>query len=142
MSKRWLVIQEHLAERAGFHLDVRFEVDQQVDSETEYAKKRPNSNEPSFASESKVLRSFVIPKGRLPNIGEKLLVVPTEDHPWDYRLFDGEIAEGYGKGHVTLRFSAETEVEIYDTSVKFIYKEVQYKLFNAGEIWLIMRCKQ
>ena len=31
-----------------------------------------------------VLRSFAIPKGHLPMPGEKVLAIPTEDHPLEY----------------------------------------------------------
>ena len=133
---RTFVIQEHDAEKAGLHWDLRFEC--QGDT-SDYDDMRPETNEPRGTGD-RVLRSFVVPKHRLPEIDEKLLVIQTEDHPWDYRNFEGFIEQGYGKGPVKLIHCGEIEVPIFrDTKIEFWYQDKLYNLYHARPIkrWFI-----
>jgi hypothetical protein len=128
--ERLLVIQEHDAARAGLHWDVRFE--HHKGDTQQYDDMRPNTNEPTKSKFTRVLRSLVIPKHRLPERGERLLVIGVEDHPWEYRDFEGEIKEGYGRGMVKLLHSDYTLVEDYSKNkIVFTYEGERYKIYAA-----------
>jgi hypothetical protein len=124
------VIHHHDATNLHWDLRLSFPVTSLKDSLGEYIQKRnwDKTNEPKTKTIDKsglVYRSWAIPKHKLPTSGA-LLARETEDHVFEYGLFEGKIPEGYGAG----------KVEIYDqgkyTLLDFEYDK-KYVFFLNGE---------
>ena len=96
------VIQEHFAEKAGHHYDLRLEMD--------------------GVAKSWALR--YLPQKR----GEKRLAIQTEDHTVEYMDFEGMIPAGYGKGRVLIWDKGEYELlEREEGKIKFRLKGEKLK---------------
>lgn len=97
------------------HFDLRLEWETEDEKVLEpYKEKRKAPTpEPKPKKEipKKVLRSWAIPKAKLPEIGEKLLTVEVEPHDYDYLKFEGTIPAGsYGAGEVTIYDTGKWEL--------------------------------
>ena len=122
MSGNTFVIQEHHSHK--LHFDLRLERDG-------------------------VLKSWAVPKG-IPEItGEKHLAVAVEDHPLEYRTFEGEIPKGeYGAGTVSIWDSGtydtkhwdeeKIEVTLNGKRLRGAYVLVKFKRAGKND-WLLFR---
>ncbi len=109
-----------------------------------------------------VLKSWAIPKGPSSNPSDKRLAVQTEDHPIDYKDFEGEIPQGsYGAGSViiwdqgTYKNTTKTakkdiplpqaivngKIELVFNGLKIKGKYALVKLKNSQNQWLLIKKK-
>jgi bifunctional non-homologous end joining protein LigD len=123
-EKQIFVIQEHHARR--LHYDFRLEKDG-------------------------VLKSWAVPKG-IPEAGQKVLAVETEDHPYEYGSFEGEIPKGqYGagtvkiwdKGHYETKFWEGDKIEVILNGQRLQGRYILVRLKRAGDKdWLMLKGKE
>ncbi len=76
-----------------------------------------------------VLKSWAVPKGPSFDPGDKRLAVEVEDHPLDYAGFEGDIDEGYGKGHVD-RFDQGVWATAGDPEAQLRKGHLRFELFG------------
>ena len=123
-EKPIFVIQEHHARR--LHYDLRLE-------------------------KEGVLKSWAVPKG-IPDVGQKVLAVETEDHPYEYGSFEGEIPKGqYGagtvkiwdKGHYETKFWEGDKIEVILDGQRLHGRYVLVRLKKGGDKdWLLLKGKE
>lgn len=122
MSGNTFVIQEHHAHK--LHFDLRLERDG-------------------------VLKDWAVPKGIPEVTGEKHLAVAVEDHPLEYRTFEGDIPKGeYGAGTVSIWDSGtydtkhwddeKIEVTLHGRRLQGSYVLVKFKRAGKND-WLLFR---
>lgn len=131
-SKKRFVIQKHAATR--LHYDLRLEVDG-------------------------VMKSWAVPKGPSLNPADKRLAVHVEDHPLEYRKFEGVIPKGqYGGGEVIIWDQGTYELEgpldadaqmargdlkfiLHGKKVRGSFVLVQIKNSKEKKEWLLIKHK-
>jgi bifunctional non-homologous end joining protein LigD len=81
-----------------------------------------------------VLKSWAVPKGPSLNPADKRLAMLVEDHPYDYKNFEGIIPEGnYGAGSVII-WDEGTYEPLEEGNTKEEQEKILLKGFHAGQI--------
>lgn len=89
-----------------------------------------------------VLKSWAVPKGPSLNPEDKRLAMMVEDHPFDYRTFEGTIPEGnYGAGTVIV-WDEGTYTPLEDTGDKKENEKTLLKQLKAGSVKIVMHGKK
>lgn len=88
-----------------------------------------------------VLKSWAVPKGPSLNPEDKRLAMMVEDHPYDYKDFEGNIPEGnYGAGQVEIWDSGTCEP--LDETSKLSDEKELLKELKAGSLKFILHGKK
>jgi bifunctional non-homologous end joining protein LigD len=88
-----------------------------------------------------VLKSWAVPKGPSLNPDDKRLAMMVEDHPYDYKDFEGNIPEGnYGAGQVEVWDSGTYEP--LDQESKLSDEKELLKELKAGSLKFILHGKK
>ena len=90
-----------------------------------------------------VLLSWAVPKGPSLNPADKRLAMQTEDHPFDYGMFEGVIPEGYGAGIVLLWDYGTWEPESDDVEASFRKGDLKFRLngYKLKGSWVLVKTR-
>src|SRR5688572_9048623 len=89
-----------------------------------------------------VLKSWAVPKGPSLNPADKRLAMLVEDHPFDYKNFEGIIPEGnYGAGTVII-WDEGTYEPVEDVGEKSAQEKHLLKAFTTGSVKIRMHGKK
>ncbi|MDQ3051645.1 MAG: DNA ligase D [Bacteroidota bacterium] len=114
-QKLRFVIQKHHASR--LHYDFRIEIEG-------------------------VLKSWAVPKGPSTDPSVKRLAMMVEDHPYDYRSFEGIIPSGYGAGTVIVWDEGYYEPSEGEAADKKSQDKNLRKQLHAGKLKLVLHGKK
>lgn len=88
-----------------------------------------------------VLKSWAIPKGPSMDPEDKRLAMQVEDHPYDYRNFEGIIPEGnYGAG-VVIVWDTGTYEPLEDAPDKTSREKILLRDLHAGSLKIVLKGK-
>src|SRR6188472_2489699 len=88
-----------------------------------------------------VLKSWAMPKGPSTDPSVKRLAMMVEDHPFDYRNFEGIIPSGYGAGTVIVWDEGTYEPADVDGDKKAQDKNLRSQLYK-GKLKFILHGKK
>ncbi|MGE3273742.1 MAG: DNA polymerase ligase N-terminal domain-containing protein [Vicinamibacterales bacterium] len=90
-----------------------------------------------------VLLSWAIPKGPSIDPRDKRLAMQTEDHPFDYGMFEGVIPEGYGAGIVMLWDHGTWTPESADVDAALKKGDLKFRLegYKLKGSWALVRTR-
>lgn len=90
-----------------------------------------------------VLLSWAVPKGPSINPADKRLAMQTEDHPYDYGMFEGVIPEGYGAGIVMLWDHGTWEPETDDVEGAMRKGDLKFRLngYKLKGSWVLVKTR-
>lgn len=88
-----------------------------------------------------VLLSWAVPKGPSLNPADKRLAMQTEDHPYEYGMFEGVIPEGYGAGIVMLWDYGTWTPEVDDVDEALKKGDLKFRLdgYKLKGSWVLVR---
>lgn len=90
-----------------------------------------------------VLKSWAVPKGPSLNPSDKRLAMQVEDHPFDYRTFEGVIPEGnYGGGTVIVWDEGTYETTEVDGASRKEQEKSLLQQLKEGKINLVLHGKK
>lgn len=90
-----------------------------------------------------VLLSWAIPKGPSLDTRDKRLAMQTEDHPFEYGMFEGVIPEGYGAGIVMLWDYGTWTPESPDVTAALKKGDLKFRLdgYKLKGSWALVRTR-
>ena len=88
-----------------------------------------------------MLLSWAVPKGPSIDPKDKRLAMQTEDHPFDYGMFEGVIPEGYGAGIVMLWDHGTWEPASEDVDAALRKGDLKFRLngYKLKGSWVIVK---
>jgi len=89
-----------------------------------------------------VLKSWAVPKGPSTDPDIKRLAMMVEDHPYDYRSFEGIIPSGYGAGTVIIWDEGFYEPADFDGSDKKAQNKEMLHQLHTGKLKFILKGKK
>ncbi len=89
-----------------------------------------------------VLKSWAVPKGPSTDPAIKRLAMMVEDHPYDYRSFEGIIPSGYGAGTVIVWDEGFYEMAESDGKDKKVQDKELRKGIHAGKLHIVLHGKK